>query len=165
MGTVAASAFIHSSAVLLGDVTLGEHASVWPGAVLRGDVARIEIGDFTNIQDLSVVHVDLGEPCRVGRHVVCGHRVVLHACTIDDEVLVGMGAIVLNGARVKSHTILGAGCLVPEGKELAGGLYVGIPARRVRDLTGAEVTGIRAAAERYAELAEAHRSGAYEPYR
>lgn len=158
---VAASAFVHPSAVLIGQVTLGEHASVWPGAVLRGDLAPIEIGEYTNIQDLSVVHVDRGEPCCVGRYVVCGHRAVLHACRIEEEVLVGMGAVVMNGARVGRHTILGAGCLVPEGRELGGGLYVGMPARRVRDLTAGERADIRAAAERYAKLAEAHRNGAY----
>lgn len=161
MGSIASSAFVHPSAVVLGDVTLGEHASVWPQSVLRGDIAPIEVGAYSNIQDLSVLHVDRGEPCRVGRYVVCGHRVVLHACSIEDEVLVGMGAIVLNGARVESHTILGAGCLVPEGKHLTAGLYVGMPARRVRDLTAQEKASIRAQAERYAAYAGDHAAGKY----
>ena len=161
---VSESAFVHDSAVVIGDVTLGDSVSVWPTAVLRGDVHRIEIGAGTNIQDGSIVHVahegpyQSGYPAIVGEEVTVGHRAVIHACTIGDRVLVGMGAMVLDGAVVDDEVILGAGTLVPPGKHLAGGqLYLGSPARPVRALTDTEREQLAYSARHYVRLMARHR--------
>jgi carbonic anhydrase/acetyltransferase-like protein (isoleucine patch superfamily) len=122
------SAFIAPGAVVLGDVTLGRDASIWYNCVVRGDMAPIRIGEETNIQDLTVVHVDEGVPCTVGRRVGVGHRAILHGCTIEDEVLVGMGAVLLNGVSVGSGSVVGAGAVLPEGMHVpVGSLVLGVP--------------------------------------
>lgn len=153
------SCFVAESADVVGNVRLGEGASVWFQAVLRGDNDLIEIGEESNVQDGAVIHVDPGRPCKVGRRCVIGHKAVLHGCTLGDEVLIGIGAIVLNGAQVPDGCLVGAGALVAENKVLEPGcLYVGVPARKLRALTPEErekivknAAGYRARAERYQE--------------
>jgi carbonic anhydrase/acetyltransferase-like protein (isoleucine patch superfamily) len=157
---LAAGAWVHPRATVIGDVTLGENASVWPGAVIRGDVNRIRIGAATNIQDNSVLHVShktaldpIGGPLIIGARVTVGHGVILHACTIEDECLIGMGSIILDRATIKRNVLLGAGSLVPEGKVLESGhLYLGRPAKLVRALTAEELAYFNYSAEHYVRL-------------
>ena len=116
------SAFIAPGAIVLGDVTLGRDSSVWYNSVVRGDTAPITVGDASNLQDLTVVHVDAGVPCTIGRRVgVVGHRAILHGCTVEDDSLVGMGAILLNHVRVGTGSVIGAGAVLPEGTEVLPG--------------------------------------------
>lgn len=152
--------YLHHSAVVIGDVRLGDHASLWPGVVVRGDVNFIRIGNGTNIQDLSVLHVShrsswdpAGAPLIIGDHVTVGHRVILHGCTIADECLIGMGSIVMDKAIVQKHVLLGAGSLVPEGKVLESGfLYLGSPAKKLRALTEKECAHFMYSAQHYMRL-------------
>lgn len=145
--TLGAGVFVDDSAVVIGDVTLGQDVSIWPLAVLRGDVNFIRIGDATNIQDGSVLHVihrsatrPEGYPLIIGSGVTVGHKVVLHGCTIGDLCLIGIGAIVMDGAVIEDRVMLGAGSLAPPGKRLESGfLYVGAPARPVRTLRDDEL--------------------------
>src|SRR5918994_6869472 len=131
--TIHPTAFIAATAAVMGDVTLGEESSVWYGSVLRGDMAPILIGAQTNIQDGTIVHVDAGVPCTVGRRVGVGHRVILHGCTIEDECLIGMGSLVLNHVRVGSGSVIAAGAVIPEGVIIPpGSLVMGVPGRVVR---------------------------------
>lgn len=133
-------AYIHPTAVIIGNVTLGRDASVWPTAVLRGDIDAIAIGDETNVQDGVIVHVDAGRPVRVGNRVTIGHRAVIHGCTIEDDCLIGIGAIVLNGAIVGTGSVIGAGAVVPEGMKVPpGSLVLGVPGKVVREV-GAELS-------------------------
>jgi carbonic anhydrase/acetyltransferase-like protein (isoleucine patch superfamily) len=158
--TLGTGAWVDPTALVIGDVVLGEHASVWPMAVVRGDVNHIRIGARSNVQDGSVLHVsrpypgnDAGWPLLVGEDVVIGHKVVAHGCTLGNRVLVGIGAIVLDGVVVEDEVMIGAGAVVTPGKRLeTGGLYVGSPARRVRELTPAEIARIPAMAGWYVEL-------------
>jgi carbonic anhydrase/acetyltransferase-like protein (isoleucine patch superfamily) len=154
------SAFIAPGAVVLGDVTLGRDASIWYNCVVRGDMAPIRIGEETNIQDLTVVHVDEGVPCTVGRRVGVGHRAILHGCTIEDEVLVGMGAVLLNGVSVGSGSVVGAGAVLPEGMHVpVGSLVLGVPARVARSVDEALAERIRRTWEHYVAEARRHRAG------
>ena len=165
--TLPASAFVDDSAVVIGDVVLGEDTSVWPTAVIRGDVNRIRIGARTSIQDGSVVHATHDGPytpggasTTVGDDVTVGHKVILHACTIHDRVLVGMGAIVMDKAVVEADVIIGAGSLVPPGKVLESGyLYVGSPVKQIRPLTEKEKEQLLYSAGYYVKLARRHRGG------
>lgn len=142
------------SADLIGDVRLGARASVWFGAVLRGDNTPLILGDETNFQDGAIGHSDPGFPLTIGARVTVGHQAILHGCTIADDCLVGMGARVLNGAEIKTECIIGAGALVTEGKAFgSGSLIVGAPARVVRKLTDNERMMLRASASHYAEKA------------
>jgi len=159
MPSIAATAWVHDTAVVIGDVTLSDSVSVWPTAVLRGDVHRIEVGRRSNIQDGVIVHVahqgpyQSGHPALIGEAVTVGHRAVVHACTIGDRVLVGMGATVLDGAVVDDEVIIGAHTLVPPGKRLERGyLYLGSPARAVRALTDTEIEQLAYSAEHYTRL-------------
>ncbi|NIT35856.1 MAG: gamma carbonic anhydrase family protein [candidate division Zixibacteria bacterium] len=146
--------YVAPTALVLGRVKLGERASVWPGAVLRGDINEITVGEYTNIQDLCVGHLEDDLPLVVGAYVTVGHGAVLHACTVGDDCLIGMGAIVLNGAKVGDGTIIGAGSLVAPGKEVPPGvLALGSPARVARRLDAAEIEHNHRWAEKYAELA------------
>lgn len=141
---------------VIGDVVLGDRASVWFNAVVRGDMARIIVGPETNIQDGAVLHVDTGMPLAVGARVTIGHAAVVHACTIGDGALIGMGAMVLSGAMVGERALIGAGALVSEGKVIPPRcLAVGVPARVVRELTEEELAKLEASAEHY--IAEAAR--------
>ena len=156
------SAFIAPGAVVLGDVTLGRNASIWYNSVVRGDMAPVTIGDETNIQDLSMVHVDAGVPCHIGNRVGVGHRVILHGCTVEDECLVGMGSVILNGARVGTGSVIGAGAVIPEGMEVPpGSLVMGVPGRIVREVDPELAQRITSTWQHYVEQARAHRSGAF----
>jgi carbonic anhydrase/acetyltransferase-like protein (isoleucine patch superfamily) len=142
------------SADLIGDVRLGDRASVWFGAVLRGDNTPLILGDETNFQDGSVGHSDADFPLTIGSRVTVGHQAILHGCTIADDCLIGMGARILNGAVIGSECIVGAGALVTEGKHFErGSLIVGAPARVVRQVTDEERQLLRASAAHYAEKA------------
>ena len=160
MGKIDPSAFIHPAAVVLGDVTLGKGVSVWPTAVLRGDSDVIVIGDDCNVQDGAVIHADEGIPTHVGNRVAIGHRAIVHGATIDDDVLIAMGAVLLNGVRVGTGSIIGAGAVLPEGKRIPeNSLVIGVPGRIVRQTTGDERERIRKTVEAYLELTKQHRSG------
>jgi carbonic anhydrase/acetyltransferase-like protein (isoleucine patch superfamily) len=147
--------FVAPDAILVGRVTLGDRVSVWFGSVLRGDVDTITIGTETNIQDLTVVHADAETPTRIGSRVTVGHRAILHGCTVEDECIIGMGAIIQNRARVGSHSIVAAGSVVREGFEVpAGTLVAGVPAVIKRELTETEMDYINELAEIYLGRAE-----------
>lgn len=154
---VAASAYIAPGAYLAGDVTVGEEASIWPGCSLRGDIAPIVIGAHSNVQDGSVVHVADDLPALVGEWVTIGHKAIVHACTIGDEVLVGMGAIILDGAKIGARSIIGANATVTMHTEIPpGSLVLGSPAKVKKTLTEEEQAGIRAWAGRYVTLSRAY---------
>lgn len=156
--SVAGDAYIANGAVLIGKVTVGAGASVWFNTVLRADSEPIVIGEFSNVQDNCTVHVDPGLPCVVGSHVTIGHNAVVHACTVEDNVLIGMHATILSGARIGRDTIIGASALVPENAEIPpGSLAVGIPARVVRPLRPEEIEAIQRSAAGYASRAQAYR--------
>ena len=157
---VDASAWIADSAEVMGNVSLGADASVWFGCVLRGDTERMSVGEGSNIQDLSVLHADLGMPLTIGRHVTVGHKVMLHGCTIGDESLIGIGAVVLNGAQIGKNCLVGAGALVTEGKQFPdGSMIVGAPARVVRQLTPEQIEGLRHSAQHYIDNARRFKAG------
>ena len=125
--------FIHPAATVVGKATLEDYANIWPGSVLCADLSPIRVGKYSNIQDLSVMHVESDRGCFVGDYCVIGHRVILHACTVGDGVLVGMGAIILNGARIGDGALIGAGALVTEETKVKPeSLYLGTPAKFIR---------------------------------
>lgn len=151
-------AFVHEAAEVIGRVRLGARSSVWPRAVIRGDTEDIAVGDETNVQDGAVLHADPGLPCRLGDRVTVGHLACVHGCEVGDEVLIGMGAIVMNGARIGAGSIVGAGAVVAEGVVVPpGSLVLGLPARVTRPLTDAERQGLAASALRYVAMIEVHR--------
>ena len=157
---VAASAWVADTAQVIGNVVLGENASVWFGTVVRGDTEAITIGAGTNIQDASVLHADFGQPLVVGERVTVGHQVMLHGCTIGDETLIVIGAIVLNGARIGKNCLVGAGALVTEGKEFPdGSMIIGSPAKAVRELSPEQIEGLRQSARHYMDNARRFQSG------
>jgi carbonic anhydrase/acetyltransferase-like protein (isoleucine patch superfamily) len=157
---VADSAWVADSAQVMGNVELGEDASVWFGAVVRGDTEVIRIGQRSNIQDGSVLHADIGKPLTIGDDVTVGHKVMLHGCTIGDGSLVGIGAVVLNGARIGKGCIVGAGSLVTEGKEFPdGSMIMGSPAKVVRTLTPEQQQGLVMSAVHYVDNARRFRIG------
>jgi carbonic anhydrase/acetyltransferase-like protein (isoleucine patch superfamily) len=146
--------YIAHGAVLVGDVTVGDYSSVWYNAVLRGDINQIVVGHHTNIQDNAVLHLADEYPCVVGNYVTVGHCAIVHACTVGDEVLVGMGATILDGAVIGERSLIGANALVTQKTEIpAGSLVLGSPAKVVRSLTAAEQDGLRVSAQKYAENA------------
>jgi carbonic anhydrase/acetyltransferase-like protein (isoleucine patch superfamily) len=152
------SAWVAESAQVMGRVALGADASVWYGAVLRGDNEWITIGERSNIQDLSVMHTDAGMPLTVGADVTVGHQVMLHSCTIGDGSLIGIQSVILNGARIGKNSIVGAGALVTEGKEFPDGvLIVGSPAKVVRELTPEQIARLKMSAAHYVLNARRHR--------
>jgi len=152
--------FVAPSAAVIGRVTLGRDANVWFGAVLRGDVNTIDIGESTNIQDNAVVHVDGDAPARLGDNVTVGHSAVVHGCTVGDFSLIGISATILSHARIGRFCIVGAGALVTERKEFPDrSLIIGVPARRVRDVTDAEVEMLRDSAAHYAARGRLYRTG------
>ena len=142
--------FIAKGAVVLGDVTLGDYSSVWCNAVLRADINRIMVGHHTNIQDNSVLHLADDFHCQLGNYVTVGHSAIVHACTIDDEVLVGMGSTILDGVVVEEQCLIGARALITQGTRIpAGSLVLGTPAKVVRALTPEERGSIKQLAEKY----------------
>lgn len=150
------SAYVAWNAEVAGNILLGAGSSVWFSATLRGDIARIEVGEGSNIQDGSVLHVDTGLPCVVGKNVTVGHQVVLHSCTIGDGALIGMGVVVLNGAVIGEGCVVGAGALITQGKRFPPRtLILGSPAKVVRELTEEEVAGALKNAAHYVEVARA----------
>ncbi|CAN7697570.1 gamma carbonic anhydrase family protein [Mycolicibacterium frederiksbergense] len=154
------SAWIAPNATVVGQVRLGKHVGVWYNAVIRGDVDSIVVGDRTNIQDGCVLHVDPGAPLAIGSGVSVGHNAILHGCTIGDDVLVGMGATILNGANVGAGTLIAANALVPVGVEIPPqSLVAGVPGKVRRKLTDEECDNIRANATRYVESLEMHSAG------
>jgi carbonic anhydrase/acetyltransferase-like protein (isoleucine patch superfamily) len=145
------------SADLIGDVRLGARASVWFGAVLRGDNTPLILGDDTNFQDGSIGHSDADFPLTIGARVTVGHQAILHGCTVADDCLIGMGARILNGAVIEAECIVGAGALITEGKKFASGcLIVGSPARAVRQVTDEEKQALRVSAAHYADKAQSY---------
>lgn len=146
--------YIAQGAVVLGDVTLGDHASVWFNAVLRGDINRIVLGRHTNVQDNSVFHLADDYACILGNYVTVGHSAIVHACTIEDEVLVGMGSIILDGAVIGAQSIVGARALVTQGTEIPpGSLVLGSPAKVMRSLSESERAELKGLAEKYVRVA------------
>ena len=157
-------AFIAPNATVIGRVSLEREASVWYGCVLRGDLEPITIGESSNIQDQTVVHIDRGYPTRIGARVGVGHRCLLHGCIIEDDCLIGMGAIILSGAVVETGSVGAAGALVTEGTRIpAGSLAMGMPATVVRPVDDALRGRIDHTWRDYVEFARAHRSGVYAP--
>jgi carbonic anhydrase/acetyltransferase-like protein (isoleucine patch superfamily) len=147
---IADSAWVASSAEVMGDVVLGDDVGIWFGVVVRGDTAAIQVGARTNIQDLSVLHADVGMPLTIGSGVTVGHKAMLHGCSVGDDSLIGIGAIVLNGAKIGKGCLVGAGALVTEGKEFPdGSMILGTPARVVAQLSPEQLQGLRASADHY----------------
>jgi len=156
------TAFVHPAALVYGDVTLGARASVWPTAVLRGDTAPIVVGAESNVQDGTVIHVDAGVPATVGARVGIGHRAIVHGATVEDDCLIGMGAILLNGVVVGRGSIVGAGAVCPEGMRVPpNSLVLGVPARVVRATTEEERQRIARTVASYLALQERHRGGEF----
>jgi carbonic anhydrase/acetyltransferase-like protein (isoleucine patch superfamily) len=144
------SAWVADSAQVIGNVELQANSSIWFGAILRGDNERITIGEGSNVQDLSVLHTDIGCPLSIGKDVTIGHQVMLHGCAVGDESLIGIGAIVLNRAKIGKRCIVGAGSVVTEGKEFPdGSLILGSPAKVVRELDAATFEKLRHSAQSY----------------
>jgi carbonic anhydrase/acetyltransferase-like protein (isoleucine patch superfamily) len=163
MASIHPTAFIAPTAAVMGDVTLGEYASVWYGAVVRGDMAPIVIGAQTNIQDGTIVHVDEGVPCRVGDRVGVGHRVILHGCVVEDDCLIAMGSVLLNGVIIGSGSVVAAGAVIPEGMRVPpGSLVMGVPGRIVRQVDATLAERVAATWSHYVEEAQAHKAGRYQ---
>ncbi len=162
--TIKSRVYIDDMALVLGDVTIGDDASIWPMCAVRGDVHKIVIGERTNIQDGSVLHVTAdnrfnpgGHPLVIGNEVTVGHGAILHACTVEDLCLVGMGATVLDGAIIRSQVMVAAGSLVPPGKDLESGfLWIGSPVKRVRVLKDSELEYLSFSAQHYVDLKNNH---------
>jgi carbonic anhydrase/acetyltransferase-like protein (isoleucine patch superfamily) len=160
------TAFLAPGAIIVGRVTLGRNASVWYNTVIRGDTDAITIGDDSNVQDLALVHADPGFPCVVGPRVTVGHRVILHGCTIEEECLIGMGAILLNGVRVGKGSVIGAGAVLVEGMDVpSGSLVVGVPGRVVRPVDDALCAKIDHGWRHYVAEAQRHRAGDFPMHR
>jgi len=157
---LAESAWIADSAQVIGDVELADGASIWFGAILRGDNEPMRIGRNSNVQDGSMLHSDPGSPLTLGENVTVGHHVMLHGCTIGDGTLVGIKAVVLNGAKIGKNCVVGAGALVTEGKEFPdGSMIMGAPARVVRVLTPEQIASFARAADHYVENAKRYAAG------
>ncbi|MFN0022015.1 MAG: gamma carbonic anhydrase family protein [Pirellulaceae bacterium] len=158
---VAQSAFIAPGAVVLGGVTVGEQSSIWYGAVVRGDCEAISIGKRTNIQDLCVLHADAGFPCTLGDGVTVGHGAIVHGATVEDDVLIGMKAVIMNGARIGRGSIVAVGAIVTEGMEIPpGSVAMGQPAKVKRPAEERDLVQIHHAAEHYVQAAKGYREAA-----
>jgi carbonic anhydrase/acetyltransferase-like protein (isoleucine patch superfamily) len=157
------SAFIHPLAFVCGRVTLGRRVSIWPYAVLRGDTESIDVGDESNIQDGTVVHADEGKPTRIGKRVGIGHRAIIHGSIIEDDCLIGMGAILLNGVHVGTGSVIAAGAVCKEGMVIPpNSLVMGVPGRIVRETTPAERERIQGTVAAYLDLQSRHERGEFE---
>lgn len=153
------TAFVAANATLFGEVSLGRQSSIWYGCVLRADFARIEIGEQSNIQDLTVIHVDRDRPCLVGPRVSVGHRAILHSCQVESDCLIGMGAILLSGVVIGSGSVVGAGTVIPEGVVIPPqSLVMGMPGRVKGTVDETLARRIQHACESYVTLAERHRA-------
>jgi carbonic anhydrase/acetyltransferase-like protein (isoleucine patch superfamily) len=151
------TAFVADHAVLVGRVTLRQHASVWFHSVLRADINRIDVGEYSNIQDGGVLHVGDDFPCVVGSYVTAGHGVRIHGCTVEDNCLIGIGAIILNGARIGSHSIVGAGSVVTEGADIPPySLVLGVPGKVAKTLGPDQEDKIRYWAQKYARVKDTY---------
>ncbi len=156
--------YIAETAAVIGDVTLGEQASIWFGAVLRGDIEPIVVGARSNIQDNSVAHTSRSYPVLLGEDVTVGHNAILHGCKVGNNCLIGMGAVLLDGCEIGENCIVGAGSLVPQGRSIPpGSLAVGSPAKVIRALSREDFAKIRRFADRYVELLARYRGGALQP--
>lgn len=154
---IAEDVYIAPGAQIIGKVEIEKGASVWPNAVIRGDMAEIIIGKQTNIQDNTTLHVDKENPLVIGNQVTIGHNAILHGCTIGDKALIGMGAIILNGAVIGKESLIGAGTLIPPGKEIPPhSLVVGSPGQVKRQLTNEEIAELHKSAETYAHKAQVY---------
>ena len=157
---VHSTAWVADNARIMGNVTLAEDTSVWFGAVLRGDTSTITVGKGSNIQDNSVLHADIGMPLVIGEGVTVGHQVMLHGCTIGNNSLIGIGAIVLNNVKIGNNCLVGAGALVTEGKEFAdGSMIIGSPAKAVRMLSPEQIEGLKMSARHYVNNANRYKAG------
>jgi carbonic anhydrase/acetyltransferase-like protein (isoleucine patch superfamily) len=164
---IATTAYVDETALVIGDVTVGEDASLWPRCVLRGDMHSILIGDRTNIQDGAILHVTHdgpytpgGYPLHLANDITVGHQAVLHGCTIEEYCLIGIGTLIMDGAVVRARSLIGAGSLVPPGKELAGGfLWVGRPVTKVRPLKEQELAFLEYSSAHYVRTKNRHRQG------
>jgi carbonic anhydrase/acetyltransferase-like protein (isoleucine patch superfamily) len=158
MTLVHPTAFIHPLAYVAGDVTIGPRVSIWPFASIRGDSDKISIGDDTNVQDGCVIHCDDGIPCHIGKRVGIGHRAIVHGAIVEDDVLIAMGAVLLNDVHVHSGSIIGAGAVVREGFVVPpNSLVLGVPGRIVRETTAHERDRIKRTVESYIELQERYK--------
>ncbi|MCF1617692.1 gamma carbonic anhydrase family protein [Tetragenococcus koreensis] len=158
--------FIAGNATLVGDVILGREVTVWYNSVLRGDCAPISIGDRTNVQDGTVIHVDHATPCEVGNNITVGHQCLLHGCKVEDGALIGMGSIVMNNAVVGKNSMVGAGSLVTQGTVIPpNSLALGRPARVVRELTAEEIEKNKENVNHYCQLGQDYLSGKYPEYK
>jgi carbonic anhydrase/acetyltransferase-like protein (isoleucine patch superfamily) len=156
--TIDPTAYVAPEAVLIGDVRLGPRASIWPCAVLRGDINYIQLGEGTNVQDGAVVHLADDYPAILGDYVTVGHQATIHACTIGNRVLIGMQAVVLDGAEIGDECIIGAQALVTGGMKIpAGSLVLGSPGKIVKALTAEQRAGLKAWADKYVQVSAAHR--------
>jgi carbonic anhydrase/acetyltransferase-like protein (isoleucine patch superfamily) len=156
--------YVADSATVIGAVVLGNQSSVWFGAVLRGDIEPITLGERSNIQDNSVAHTSKGKPVVVGSDTTVGHKVMLHACTVGNNCLIGMGAILLDGCEIGDNCLIGAGSVVGKGRSIPdGSLAIGSPARVIRKLSEEEISDVRKYAERYVALQARYRNGALAP--
>ena len=154
------TAWVADNAQIMGHVTLAENTSVWFGVVIRGDTSTISIGKGSNIQDNSVLHADIGMPLVIGEGVTVGHQVMLHGCTVGNNSLIGIGAIVLNGVKIGNNCLVGAGALVTEGKEFAdGSMIIGSPAKAVRMLSPEQIEGLKMSAQHYMDNASRYKTG------
>lgn len=154
------SVFVADTARVIGRVTLQKGVSIWYGAVLRGDLNRITVGEKTNIQDNCILHVDHDAACRLGGGIVTGHHATVHACTVEDECLIGIHSVILSKARIGKQSIIGAGAVVREGAKIPPrSLVLGVPGKVVRTVTRSEIQSIRKGAQRYQTLAAAYRCG------
>ena len=157
---VAETAWVADSAQVIGNVELAEGASIWFGAILRGDTEPMRIGRNSNVQDGSMLHSDPGSPLTLGENVTVGHQVMLHGCTVGDGSLIGIKAVVLNGAKIGKNCLVGAGSLVTEGKEFPdGSMILGSPAKVVRELTPEQIAGLSRAAQHYVDNAKRYAAG------
>ena len=155
---VAESAFVAANAVVVGRVRIGERSSVWYGSVLRGDDEEISVGEDSNVQDLSMVHADPGFPAVIGDRVTVGHRAIVHGATVEDDVLVGMGAILLNGSRIGTGSVVAAGAVVTPGTDVPeGSLVAGLPAKVIREVRDADKEMVQHGSESYVRKSEVHR--------
>ena len=156
-------AYVHPHSIIVGDVTIGPKVSVWATAVIRGDTAPITIGDSSNVQDGTVIHVDEGVPTTIGKRVAIGHRAIVHGATVEDDCLIGMGAILLNRVTVGTGSIIGAGAVCPEGMRVPpNSLVLGVPGRVVRQTTAEERQRIASTVQSYLALQDRHRRGEFE---